>query len=80
MLADSQVRTGFDADRLHSSGLFSTQRANEEISKNVFIPIKLILDIVRQNRRSGRARDIIWIQPRNAIEIDIREPFRGQLL
>ena len=54
--------SGFEADCLHSARLFSAQRANEEVTENVLVPIKLDLDIVRQNRRSGRARDIIWIQ------------------
>lgn len=62
MLAHGQVLTGFDADCLHSSGLFSTQRANEEVTENVLVPIKFEFDIVREDRRSRRARDIIWIQ------------------
>ena len=47
---------------MHSAGLFSTQRTNEKVTENVFVPIEFLLDIVRQNRRSGRARGIIWIQ------------------
>ena len=62
MLAHGQVLAGFETDCLHSSRLFSAQRANEEVTENVLVPIKLELDIVRQNRRSRRARDIIWIQ------------------
>ena len=68
MLADSQVLTGFETDCLHSSRLFSTQRANEEVAENVLVPIEFELDIVRQNCRSGPARDIIWIQnPQQAL-------------
>jgi len=55
MLAHGQVRAGFDANRPHSSRLSFAQRANEEVTEDVLVPIKLILDIVRQNRRSGRA-------------------------
>lgn len=62
MLAHSQVLAGLEADCLHSSRLFSAQWANDEVTENVFIPIKLILDLFRQNRRSGRVRDIIRIQ------------------
>ena len=43
MLAHGQVLAGFEADCLHSSRLFSTQRANEEVTENVLVPIKLIL-------------------------------------
>ena len=68
MLAHGQVFTGFEADCLHSSRLFSAQRANEEVTENVLVPIKLELDIIGQNRRSGGARDIIWIQnPQQAL-------------
>jgi len=62
MFAHSQMLAGFEADCLHSPRLFSTQWTNEEVTENVPVPIKLELDLIRQNRRSGRARDIIWIQ------------------
>src|SRR5260221_692831 len=62
MLAHGQVLAGFDANRPHSSRLSFAQRANQEVTEDVLVPIKFELDIVRQNRRAGRARDIIWIQ------------------
>src|SRR5882724_5922395 len=62
MLAHGQVLTGFETDCLHSSRLSFAQRANQEVTEDVLVPIKFELDIVRQNRLSRRARDLIWIQ------------------
>src|SRR5438105_1563583 len=53
---------GFEADCLHSSRLFLTQRANEEVAENILVPIEFELDLVRENRRPGRARNVFWIQ------------------
>ena len=56
---------------MHSAGLFSTQRTNEKVTENVFVPIEFLLDIVRQNRPSRHARNISWIQdPQQSLAAD----------